>query len=206
MEHRQQNLDHVVVRRRHTESNQHSRAKRRKETSNSSEPPCGNEIIEPFSDDNGDDDESCPNKPVQGESVEGKHNGERPASRLGKTAEVISTFAVFAMVKANHEEVSRFWDSTIMEGRWHLGEVQTEENKRCPSQERSPYPTVCTCVKSGNSYKIARRMPTLPTVCVVPPTSIKGWMAEYAKVIDTAHPVAGRLKLSVWHEDFEKDE
>ncbi|RYO95237.1 hypothetical protein DL764_007722 [Monosporascus ibericus] len=239
-----------AMKRRHTEDNQHSRAKRRKETSNSSECPRRNEIIELSSDD--DDDESYPNEPVQGESVDGEQNGERPASSefggrhanrhisdddwkrlchlfqcpesttklkppgfsikilayqlhavwwmltqqplrgvqggclgdamgLGKTAEVISTFAVFAMVKANHEEVSRFWkDGTIMEGRRHLAEVQTEEDKR--------------------------RMPTLPTVCVVPPTAIKGWVAEYDKVIDAAHPVAGRLKLSVWHEDYKKDE
>ncbi|RYO91427.1 hypothetical protein DL766_009851 [Monosporascus sp. MC13-8B] len=271
-----------AMKRRHTEDDQHSRAKRRKETSNSSERPRGNEIIELSSDDDDDDDddddESCPNEPVQGESVDGEHNGERPASSefggrhanrhisdddwkrlchlfqcpesttklkppgfnieilayqlhaiwwmltqqplrgvqggclgdamgLGKTAEVISTFAVFAMVKANHEEVSRFWKhGTITEGRRHLAEAQTEEDKRCPSQERSPYPTVCACVKSGDSYKIARRMPTLPTVCVVPPTAMKGWVAEYGKVIDTAHPVAGRLKLSVSHEDFKKDE
>ncbi|RYP29508.1 hypothetical protein DL767_006698 [Monosporascus sp. MG133] len=201
-------------------------------TSNSSECPRGNEIIElSFDDDDDDDDESCPNEPVQGESVDGKHNDPglsiardmvdayAAALRkvqggclgdvmgLGKTAEVISTFAVFAMVKANHEEVSRFWkDGTITEGRRHLPETQTKEDKRCPSQKRSPYPTVCTCVKSGDSYKIATRMPTLPTVCVVPPTAMKGWVAEYGKVVDTAHPVAGRLKLSVWHEDYKKDE
>ncbi|KAI0156753.1 hypothetical protein GGR52DRAFT_200011 [Hypoxylon sp. FL1284] len=129
------------------------------------------------------------------------------AMGLGKTVEVIATFAIFAMTKANHEEVRKFWkDGTTTEGRLHLAKQQTGDESRCPSQRTSPYPTSCTCVKSGDAYKIATTMPTLPTVCVVPPTAMRGWVAEYGKVIDATHPVASRLKLSVAHEDYKKDE
>ncbi|KAI6080889.1 hypothetical protein F4821DRAFT_41983 [Hypoxylon rubiginosum] len=129
------------------------------------------------------------------------------AMGLGKTVEVIVTFATFAMVKANHEEVRKFWkDGTTTEGRLHLAEQQTGDETRCPSQRTSPYPTSCTCVKSGDAYKIATTMPTLPTVCVVPPTVMRGWVVEYGKVVDAMHPVASRLKLSVAHEDYKRDE
>ncbi|RYP29014.1 hypothetical protein DL767_006940 [Monosporascus sp. MG133] len=50
----------------------------RKETSNSSKRPRGNEIIKLSSDN--DDDDSCSNEPVQGESVDDEHNGKRPTS------------------------------------------------------------------------------------------------------------------------------
>ncbi|KAI1382611.1 uncharacterized protein F4822DRAFT_439241 [Hypoxylon trugodes] len=129
------------------------------------------------------------------------------AMGLGKTVEVIATFAIFAMIKANHEEVRRFWkDGTTTGGRSHLAEQRTGDETQCPSQQTSPYPTSCTCVRSGDAYKIATTMPTLPTVCVVPPTAMRGWVAEYDKVIDTAHPVASRLKLSVAHEDYKREE
>lgn len=128
------------------------------------------------------------------------------AMGLGKTVEVIATFAILAMMKANHEEVRKFWkDGTTTEGRLHLAEQQTTDETRCPSQQTSPYPTSCTCVRSGDAYKIATTMPTLPTVCVVPPTAMRGWVAEFGKVVDTTHPVASRLKLSVAHEDYKRE-
>lgn len=129
------------------------------------------------------------------------------AMGLGKTIEVISTYVMFAMIKANHEEVRRFWkDGSIAEGRRHLAEKQTGEDSQCPSQKTSPYPTLCTCIKSGDAYKIAVNMPALPIICVLPPTVIKSWVSEYKKLIDTTHSIAGHFKLSVWHGDYMKDE
>lgn len=139
--------------------------------------------------------------------VRGTHGGcLGDAMGLGKTIEVLSTFAIFAMIKANYEEVANFWkDGVITRGRQHLPQEQTKED-RCPSQQGSPYPTECTCVKSGDPYKIARRMPSLPTICVVPPTAMRFWAAEFYKVLDTMHTIAGHLRLSVWHNDYSKDQ
>ncbi|KAI0815405.1 hypothetical protein GGR55DRAFT_345359 [Xylaria sp. FL0064] len=87
------------------------------------------------------------------------------AMGLGKTIEVLSTFATFAMIKANYEEVLSFWkDGVVTEGRQHLPRKQTKSHKRCPSQSELPYPTECTCIRSGDTYKIATRMPSLPTL------------------------------------------
>ncbi|RYO76719.1 hypothetical protein DL766_004167 [Monosporascus sp. MC13-8B] len=80
------NANSPAMKRRHTENDQHSYAKRRKETSNNSECFCGNKIIELSSDDN--NDESCPNEPVQGESVDGEQNSERPASNREEDADI----------------------------------------------------------------------------------------------------------------------
>ncbi|KAI1319042.1 hypothetical protein F5Y16DRAFT_406112 [Xylariaceae sp. FL0255] len=96
---------------------------------------------------------------------------------LGKTIEVLSTFATFAMIKANYAEVK---DSSF----------------RCPSQRASPYPSECTCVKSGDSYQIAKHMPSLPTVCVVPPTTMRFWATEFFKILDTTHTIAKHLQIS----------
>ncbi|KAI1159449.1 hypothetical protein F5B18DRAFT_588973 [Nemania serpens] len=109
---------------------------------------------------------------------------------LGKTIELLSTFVTFAIIKANHEEVLRFWeDGVATEGRRYLPRQQTECHDRCPSQSGSPYPTECTCVRSGDTYKIATRVPSLPTICVVPPTVIRFWAAEFGKVLDATHPI-----------------
>ncbi|KAI1157747.1 hypothetical protein F5B18DRAFT_668942 [Nemania serpens] len=126
---------------------------------------------------------------------------------LGKTTEVLSTFVAPAIIKANHEEVLRFWeDGVATEGRRHLPRQQMGCHDRCPSQSGSPYPTECTCVRSGDTYKIATQMPSLPTICVVPPTVIRFWAAEFGKVLDATHPIAGLLRLSVWHNDYSKDQ
>ncbi|KAI1158981.1 hypothetical protein F5B18DRAFT_664818 [Nemania serpens] len=143
-------------------------------------------------------------QPIRG--IQGGCLGD--AMGLGKTIEVLSTFATFAMIKANHEEVLCFWkDGVAMEGRQHLPRrQQTECHDRCPSQSGSPYPTECTCVRSGDTHKIATRMPSLPTICVVPPTVLRFWAAEFGKVLDATHPIAGALRLSVWHNDYTKDQ
>jgi hypothetical protein len=49
-------------------------------------------------------------------------------------------------------------------------------------------------------------MPTFPTVCMVLRTALRGWVAEYGRVVDTMHPVASLVKLSVAHEDHNRDE
>ncbi|KAI1316903.1 hypothetical protein F5Y16DRAFT_406771, partial [Xylariaceae sp. FL0255] len=125
------------------------------------------------------------------------------AMGLGKTIEVLSTFATFAMIKANHAEVISFWKNG--EGRQHLPREQTDNTLPCPSQRTSPYPTECTCVKSGDPYQIAKHMPSLPTVCVVPPTAMRFWTAEFLKILDATHTIAKHLQLSVWHNDYAKD-
>ncbi|KAI0804242.1 hypothetical protein GGR55DRAFT_691101 [Xylaria sp. FL0064] len=142
-------------------------------------------------------------QPVRG--IQGGCLGD--AMGLGKTIEVLSTFATFAMIKANREEVLSFWkDGVVTEGRQHLPRKQTEYHERCPSQSESPYPTECTCVRSGDTYKIATRMPSLPTVCVVPPTAMRFWAAEFGKILDITHAVAAPLRLSVRHNDYTKDQ
>ncbi|KAI3322842.1 hypothetical protein HD806DRAFT_116419 [Xylariaceae sp. AK1471] len=142
-------------------------------------------------------------QPVRG--IEGGCLGD--AMGLGKTIEVLSTFATFAMIKANHKEVVQFWrDGVVTEGRRHLPREQTEFHERCPSQSKSPYPTECTCVRSGDTYKIATRMPSLPTICVVPPTAMRFWAAEFCKILDITHAVAAPLKLSIRHNDYTKDQ
>ncbi|KAI3328242.1 hypothetical protein F4824DRAFT_500966 [Ustulina deusta] len=129
------------------------------------------------------------------------------AMGLGKTVEVLSTFATFAMIKANHEEVVEFWEhGVVRDGRRHLPQEQTKDHDHCPSQLESPYPTECTCVQSGDTYEIATGMPSLPTICVVPPTAMRFWAAEFRKVLDATHPIAGLLRLSVWHNDYSKDQ
>ncbi|RYC62831.1 hypothetical protein CHU98_g3375 [Xylaria longipes] len=129
------------------------------------------------------------------------------AMGLGKTIEVLATFAIFAMIKANYKEVVVFWkDGVMTEGRRHLPQKQTEYHDRCPSQSDSPYPTECTCIRSGDTYKIATRMPSLPTICVVPPTAMRFWAAEFCKILDMAHTVATHLRLSVRHNDYIKDQ
>ncbi|KAJ3552651.1 hypothetical protein NPX13_g11064 [Xylaria arbuscula] len=142
-------------------------------------------------------------QPVRG--IQGGCLGD--AMGLGKTIEVLSTFATFAMIKANHEEVLSFWkDGVVTEGRQHLPRKQTESHERCPSQSESPYPTECTCIKSGDTYKIATRMPSLPTICVVPPTAMRFWAAEFCKILDMTHKVATHLRLSMRHNDYTKDQ
>ncbi|KAI1291234.1 hypothetical protein F5Y03DRAFT_388584 [Xylaria venustula] len=129
------------------------------------------------------------------------------AMGLGKTIEVLATFAIFAMIKANHAEVVRFWENGVAPGgRQHLPQNQTEDHDSCPSQSESPYPTECTCVKSGDTQKISTPMPSLPTICVVPPTAMRFWVAEFRKVLDATHPIAKPLRLSVWHNDYRKDQ
>ncbi|KAI0812982.1 hypothetical protein GGR55DRAFT_687866 [Xylaria sp. FL0064] len=135
-------------------------------------------------------------QPVRG--IQGGCLGD--AMGLGKTIEVLSTFAIFAMIKANHEEVLSFWkDGVATEGRQYLPRKQTESHERCPSQSGSPYPTECICIKSGDTYKIATRMPSLPTICVVPPTAMRFWAAEFCKILDMTHAAAAPLKLSLYH-------
>ncbi|KAI0203071.1 hypothetical protein F4808DRAFT_449388 [Astrocystis sublimbata] len=142
----------------------------------------------------------CPVRGIQGGCL-----GD--AMGLGKTIEVLSTFAIFAMIKASHKEVLSFWENeAIAGGRQHLPRHQAKGDDRCPSQQVSPYPTECTCVKSGEPYKITRRMPALPTICVVPPTALRSWAAEFCKVLDKAHPIATSLTLSIWHNDYVKDQ
>ncbi|KAJ3564803.1 hypothetical protein NPX13_g7721 [Xylaria arbuscula] len=68
------------------------------------------------------------------------------------------------------------------------------------------YPTECTCIKSGDTYKIATRMPSLPTICVVPPTAMRFWAAKFCKILDITHKVATHLRLSVRHNDYTKDQ
>ncbi|KAI1318084.1 hypothetical protein F5Y16DRAFT_414506 [Xylariaceae sp. FL0255] len=128
------------------------------------------------------------------------------AMGLGKTIEVLSTFAIFAMIKANHAEVISFWkDGVVPQGRQHLPREQTDNTLPCPSQRTSPYPTECTCVKSGDPYQIAKHMPSLPTVCVVPPTAMRFWAAEFLKILDTTQTTAKHLQLSIWHNDYAKN-
>lgn len=142
-------------------------------------------------------------QPVRG--IQGGCLGD--AMGLGKTIEVLSTFATFAMIKANHEEVLSFWkDGVMTEGRQHLPRKQKKSHERCPSQSESPYPTECTCIKSGDTYKIVTRMPSLPTICVVPPTAMRFWAAEFCKILDMTHKVATHLRLSVRHNDYTKDQ
>ncbi|KAI0144506.1 hypothetical protein GGR57DRAFT_332941 [Xylariaceae sp. FL1272] len=79
----------------------------------------------------------------------------RDAMGLGKTAEVLSTFAIFAMIKANRAEVVSFLkDGAVTDGRQHLPRKQTGFSLQCPSQTMSPYPTECTCVKNGDPTKL----------------------------------------------------
>ncbi|KAI1181380.1 hypothetical protein F5B17DRAFT_445021 [Nemania serpens] len=126
------------------------------------------------------------------------------AMGLGKTIEVLCTFAMFAMIKANHAEVVSFWGGGVVgEGRRHLPREQAEGD-RCPSQQTSPYPTECTCVRSGDPYEIARRMPSLPTICIIPPTAIRIWADEFSKALDKTHIIAKQLTLSIWHNDYVK--
>ncbi|KAJ3575071.1 hypothetical protein NPX13_g4159 [Xylaria arbuscula] len=142
-------------------------------------------------------------RPIRG--IQGGCLGD--AMGLGKTIEVLATFAIFAMIKANHAEVVSFWrDGVAPGGRQHLPRKQTEDYNDCPSQPASPYPTECTCVKSGDTYKIATHMPSLPTICVVPPTAMRFWAAEFCKILDRTHKVATHLRLSVRHNDYTKDQ
>ncbi|KAI0804892.1 hypothetical protein GGR55DRAFT_657637 [Xylaria sp. FL0064] len=49
-------------------------------------------------------------------------------------------------------------------------------------------------------------MPSLPTICVVPPTAMRFWAAEFCKILDMTHKVATYLRLSVRYNDYTKDQ
>lgn len=98
-------------------------------------------------------------------------------------------------------------DQTI-DGRQHLPRDQRGPagQDHCPSQHLSLYGLLCPCVKSGVTYQIATKLPSLPTLYFVPPTSIHGWRREFENLVDTNHPVMKKLRFSVMHHDMKGDE
>ncbi|OTA94931.1 hypothetical protein M434DRAFT_381987 [Hypoxylon sp. CO27-5] len=127
---------------------------------------------------------------------------------LGKTIEVLSVFAVFALIKMNYGEVYKYWEKgEINDGRTHLPKHgQTATDLICPSQHKSPYGLLCPCVKFGETYAVAEKLPSLPTICFVRPGSIQGWRREYEKLIDPCNPIMKNLKFSIIHNDFKEDD
>ncbi|KAI0120926.1 hypothetical protein F4776DRAFT_632419 [Hypoxylon sp. NC0597] len=126
---------------------------------------------------------------------------------LGKTIEVLSVFVVFALIKMNYFEVLDYWvKGKMTDGRMHLPRLQQAATAvACPSQQRSPYGVLCPCVKSRDTYKIAWKLPSLPTICFVRPGSLYSWRREYEKLIDFNVPVMKRLTFSIMHNDFKED-
>ncbi|KAI1839675.1 hypothetical protein JX266_014113 [Neoarthrinium moseri] len=123
---------------------------------------------------------------------------------LGKSFEVIATFAIFATIKTSYQKVRRAWRRADLtaDGQEHLPEDQPATVTVCPSQHLSPYGLLCPCVKSGESYLIATRLPFLPILCFAPPTSLHGCKAEFQKLIDTERGPLQSLRLSVMHASF----
>ncbi|KAI6080124.1 hypothetical protein F4821DRAFT_84523 [Hypoxylon rubiginosum] len=127
---------------------------------------------------------------------------------LGKTVEVLSVFVVFARIKMNYQEVWNYWKKgKVVNGRKHLSRSQRRTvGLVCPSQRNSPYGLLCSCVKSGETYLVATELPSLPTICFAPPSSIHGWRREFEKLVDLTDPIMKKLKLSIMHTDFKGDE
>ncbi|KAI1439424.1 hypothetical protein F5Y02DRAFT_412234 [Annulohypoxylon stygium] len=123
---------------------------------------------------------------------------------LGKTVEVLSTWIIFARIKVNYAEVLRYWkDGDAVDGRTHLPQHQQKETDlTCPSQHNSPYGVLCPCVQSGETYLVATALPSLPTICFAPPSSIHGWRREFEKLVDLNDPIMRHLKFSIMHNDF----
>ncbi|KAI1839784.1 hypothetical protein JX266_014003 [Neoarthrinium moseri] len=123
---------------------------------------------------------------------------------LGKSFEVIATFAIFATIKTSYQKVRRAWRRADLtaDGQEHLPEDQPATVTVCPSQHLSPYGLLCPCIKSGESYLIATRLPSLPILCFAPPTSLHGCKAEFQKLIDTERGPLQSLRLSVMHASF----
>lgn len=126
---------------------------------------------------------------------------------LGKSIEVIGTFAVFAMIKANFNEVRNYWKTgEPVGGCTHLPELQDQSNDAiCPSQHLLHSGLLCACVKEGPCYQVATALPLLPTLCVAPPSALHGWKGEFNKLIDAKHPAMRQLKLSIFHQDHRHD-
>lgn len=127
---------------------------------------------------------------------------------LGKTVEVLSVFVLFALIKTSYAEVEKYWrEGKTIDGRRHLPEDQENmPDAICPSQHLLPSGLLCPCVKSGDTYSIATKLPSLPTICFAPPTAIHGWRREFEIFIDVDHPIMKELKLSILHNDFKGDE
>ncbi|OTA62315.1 hypothetical protein K449DRAFT_382319 [Hypoxylon sp. EC38] len=126
---------------------------------------------------------------------------------LGKTIEVLSVFVVFALIKMNYWEVLDYWQKgKTTDGRIHLPQFQQPATAvACPSQQRSPYGVLCPCVKSGDTYMIGTKLPSLPTICFARPGSLHSWRREYEKLIDFNVPIMKRLRFSIMHNDFKED-
>ncbi|KAI1839573.1 hypothetical protein JX266_014216 [Neoarthrinium moseri] len=127
---------------------------------------------------------------------------------LGKSFEVIATFAIFATIKTSYQKVRRAWRRADLtaNGQEHLPEDQPATVTVCPSQHLCPYSLLCLCVKSGESYLIATRLPSLPILCFAPPTSLHGCKAEFQKLIDTECGPLQSLRLSVMHASLRHDQ
>jgi hypothetical protein len=127
---------------------------------------------------------------------------------LGKTTEVLATWVLFAIIQRNYTEVLAFWNTgALAGGRSHLSADQEGlvGTASCPSQDRSPYGVLCPCVKAGESYQIACRMPSLPTLCFAPAHAIPGWKREFEKLVDRNHEQMQDLRFSVAHQSFKGD-
>ncbi|KAI0839939.1 hypothetical protein F5Y06DRAFT_303044 [Hypoxylon sp. FL0890] len=125
---------------------------------------------------------------------------------LGKTIEVLTVFIIFALIKTNYWEVVHYWDTgKTTDGRMHLPQQQQETDLTCPSQHNSPYGLLCPCVKSGDTFAVGKKVPSLPTICFVRPGSIHGWRREYEKLIDFKSPIMMPLKFSITHNNFRED-
>ncbi|KAI1370749.1 hypothetical protein F4677DRAFT_342836 [Hypoxylon crocopeplum] len=127
---------------------------------------------------------------------------------LGKTVEVLSVFVVFACIKMNYTEVRNYWKKgDTIDDRTHLPRHQQQTTGLvCPSQHNSPYGLLCSCVQSGETYRVATKLPSLPTICFAPLSSIHGWRREFEKLVDLTDPIMKNLKLSIMHTDFRGDE
>ncbi|KAI8622933.1 hypothetical protein F5Y19DRAFT_30004 [Xylariaceae sp. FL1651] len=117
---------------------------------------------------------------------------------LGKTIEVLSVFVVFALIKMNFDEVQDYWENNLaVDGREHLpSDQESTSNLDCPSQHNSPYGLLCSCVKSGETYLVVTKLPSLPTICFAPPSSIHGWRREFEKLIDRKNPIMTQIDTS----------